>query len=68
MLVMWVVMPQDRPDIMRPMPIDSMQACWQQAQQFVAGGLTAEMREHGAIGLGATCAWREKPGTTGTPG
>lgn len=62
-LAMTVIMPSDRPDITRTKPMSSLDECWDAARDFVAhNSLTDEMRAHGALGFGASCAAIEKPG------
>jgi len=60
-LVLSVIMPQDVPDIDHMMKVKSFDDCWAAAREFVERDLSDALRERGAIGLKATCAYREMP-------
>lgn len=63
-LVLSIMMPGEIPDIDHVMKSDSFDVCWAAAKSFTERDLTEDMRGHGAIGLKATCAYREMPSGT----
>lgn len=63
-LILTVLMPRDVPDIRHVMKMDSMESCWDGAKDFLAHDMTEELREKGALGLGAMCAYQEMPSSS----
>ena len=63
LLVVTIIMPGNAPDVRYPITVMTMAECWDQAKEFAGRELTEEMRDHGVIGYGASCMWREKPST-----
>ena len=61
MLILGIIMPPDKPDVMHRKPMASLEECWQAAQEFVARSIPDAARAGGAIGMGATCVWVEEP-------
>ena len=62
-LVVSIIMPGNIPDIRKTIPQDTLDDCWAAARDFVNHDVTRAMRERGALGYGATCAFQEKPST-----
>ena len=60
-LVVAIVMPADLPDIQHAQRMESIDACWDGARDYLAHDLTEEMRKRGAVGLSATCLAQERP-------
>lgn len=60
-LVVSIIMPQDIPDIDHVYHVTSFEECWKNAKEFTERDLSDELREHGAVGLKATCAYKEMP-------
>ena len=62
-LVLSILMPGETPDIRHMMKMQSMEACWDGAKDYMAHDMTDELRTHGAIGMSVTCAYQEMPST-----
>ena len=60
-LIVSIVMPGDAPDINHMAKMKSFDDCWSDAREFVERDLTEDMRQHGALGLKATCGYYEMP-------
>lgn len=60
-LIVSIVMPRDVPDIQHVTKMESFEACWDGAKAFLAHDLTDVMREKGAVGLSAACAYQDLP-------
>lgn len=58
-LILSIIMPRDEPDINHIQKVSSFEECWAAAKEFTERDLTEDMREHGALGLKATCAYQE---------
>ena len=63
LLIVSILMPGQKPDIKHQVTGLTMEECFEQAKDFIGHELTDAMREHGAIGYGATCMGREQPST-----
>ena len=61
MLIVTIIMPGDRPDIRHHETRSTMDACWADAKAYMDRPMSAEVRHLGALGLGASCAFVEKP-------
>jgi hypothetical protein len=59
-LIITLIMPADKPDIQRMKPVTSIEECLVSAKKFLDMPIDEAMKKEGIIGLGATCAWREK--------
>lgn len=60
-LILTIMMPQDVPDIRHVMHMESLSSCFEGAKDFLSHDLSEELRDKGAIGLSANCAYQEMP-------
>jgi hypothetical protein len=60
MLILRVIMPGETPDVTHMQKMESVQACMEAAGEYLSHDLSEAMREKGALGLGATCAFHEQ--------
>lgn len=63
-LIVSIIMPQAQPDVDHVTIMKDLTSCWVAAKEFTDHDLSDAMRERGAIGLKATCAFREAPSTS----
>lgn len=61
LLVLSIMMPREAPDVDHVVKVGSFDECWAAAREFTERDLTDVLRDQGAIGLKATCAYREMP-------
>jgi hypothetical protein len=57
-LILTIITPPDRPNMQRTMPEASIEKCWEDAQAFIAGGMSKVEGADGAHGIVAACAVR----------
>lgn len=57
-LIVSILMPGREPDINHMQQMESADACWDAAKEYMSHDLTKEMRQRGAIGLRAGCAYQ----------
>lgn len=55
-LIVSILMPGREPDIDHQAKMESLEACWAAAQEFMSHDLNDAAREKGAVGLSARCA------------
>lgn len=60
-LMVSIVMPGDQPDVNHIERMKDFASCWDAAKSFTERDLTEDMRNKGALGFKASCAYLEKP-------
>jgi hypothetical protein len=69
-LILSIVMPAHQPDIDRARKVASAEECWTEARKWSERDLSDEMKQMGALGFKATCAFvqgvdEDKPDSKG---
>lgn len=56
LLILYLIMPGETPDMKHAKPMANMEECWKEAHKFTQG----KPQDAGGIGLGAACIWKSE--------